>query len=116
MMKKVIVLFLLLVNIPAQAAFVSGNDILDWLDSSNRVNNGSRTPKDLQKDDLLSGYIRGIADMGKYDYFCPDAEVTAGQLINIVQKYINENPKESHKSGALLSTTALKNAFPCKVK
>jgi hypothetical protein len=45
--------------------------------------------------------------------FCQPASVENGQIIRIVLKYIDDNPKDSHLPTAALLIDAMTAAFPC---
>ena len=44
----------------------------------------------------------------------PQAEVQAGQITDVVKKYLREHPENRHFGGAVLVIMALREAFPCK--
>lgn len=67
------------------------------------------------------GYIEGISDeiqvMQRVGYmkrvYCPTADVNAGQLRDIVVKFLRDNPATRNQPAADLATTALIEAFAC---
>jgi len=79
-----------------------------------------------QNNDAISfvcpGYIMGVADEQKtltYDremkpYWCVPVNASAGQLVRIVTKHLQENPKDLHLSASGLVSLALIDAFPCE--
>ena len=96
------------------AQWKTGNQLLVDIDNDNGV--------------LVIGYIEGVLDnWGGYHgdvktfasisdetlaivVVLPD-EVSAGQLLNIVRKYLNENPHKTHESAAELVKAAIYTAF-----
>lgn len=46
-------------------------------------------------------------------HFCFPKQVTLGQIVQIVNKYLNENPEKLHFAAAPLIGAALVAAFPC---
>lgn len=45
---------------------------------------------------------------------CPSPEVTTIQLIRVIKKHIDEQPKRAHVPTRYLASEALIRAFPCK--
>lgn len=45
--------------------------------------------------------------------YCTPNGVTGRQMIDIVCKYLSENPQKRHETGASLTYSALSDAFPC---
>lgn len=56
------------------------------------------------------GYIRGVADHMP----CIPAEVTNGQSVDVVKKYLESNPETRHEYMGNLVIKALNKAYPCK--
>lgn len=52
----------------------------------------------------------------QYAYYCIPTEVVAGQLQQVLLKWLKENPKEQHSETVTLAAEAFKSAFPCKKK
>lgn len=64
------------------------------------------------------GYISGVVDSGKlglngFKYCVPEA-ATAGQLKDVVEKWLEENPATRHYAAPGLIAAALQASFPCK--
>ncbi|PYY69969.1 hypothetical protein CRX42_13770 [Pseudomonas jessenii] len=57
-------------------------------------------------------YLRG--DLAKDAKFCTPKDITNGQVVRIVVKYLKDNPKLLHKSRGALVWLALNDAYPCK--
>jgi hypothetical protein len=56
--------------------------------------------------------VEGIATMSKD--ICTDGDVTMGQQIRVVVKYLEDHPEELNKLSAVLIEKSLSKAFPCK--
>jgi hypothetical protein len=71
---------------------------------------------------LCSGYIQGVVSttyffdesLKKEDKFCIPDNVTNGQLVRIVVKYLKDNPKLLNEPRVSLVWIALMDAYPCK--
>ena len=68
------------------------------------------------------GYIGGVADVDGLEgatfperqRSCVPDNVSNGQLMDVVVKYLKEHPEERHMLAAILIVEALTKAFPCK--
>lgn len=106
MIKAVIPALLLVTTAigPASAdSFISGKD----MDRSCRRDNNS----------FAIGYAVGIADVllvTHAETICIPANSDSGQIVEVVCKYVVENPKERHRNARVLVVNALREAFPCK--
>jgi len=99
-MKKLLVA-LLFVPIMARAEFFSGNDLL-------RLLNGNTS------DQIQSlGYIQGVFDVYVRATICPPANITAGQLQDMIKNYLTNSPATRHKTAESLINEALKGVWPC---
>jgi hypothetical protein len=58
------------------------------------------------------GYIRGVSD----SMACIPSQVNNGQLVDIVKKYLEQNPESRHEYRGVLVIRALSKAYPCKKK
>jgi hypothetical protein len=76
---------------------------------------------------LCSGYIIGVTDAyavwndesaSRSQHpmlsFCLEGEVTAGQAIKVVERFLDNHPELLHKPAALLVVQAFHEAFPCQ--
>jgi hypothetical protein len=98
---------LLLASLNIHASFISGNEL----------------KKDLEDDSGYSkgygfGFVIGVTDaIGILNYVClPSGQsgVRAGQIREVVLKYLRANPEMLHKPGADLVYLALVDVWPCK--
>ena len=105
-------LAVMLLPAQSQATFYDGNALLQKCESDSVADYTA-----------CAGYIMGI-----YDYnesmvflelvtktFCVPDSATAGQLVKVVTKHLNENPEKLHSSMgvAIEVSIALYEAFPC---
>lgn len=97
-----------MVSIPmlSHAGFKTGNDIYkDLMDTDSVV-----------AQMYVLGFIAGVHDSFSGDSICTNTNVTAGQLRDIVKKYLQERPEMRDLGGAILVLIALAQAFPCAKK
>jgi hypothetical protein len=106
MIKKLVTitaLAMLLGSPTSYAAIYSGNLLV-----------GHCEPDDATfTDGLCYGYVYGVYDVIEGARACAPDVVTGKQLVNIVRKYLKENPENLHHNAASLVTFALAQAFPC---
>jgi hypothetical protein len=101
------ILFLVLMTpFFVKAEFYSGNEI------KSRCNE----PKGSYLEAICFGYVSGVIDTNSGVFVCPPSSVTLQQAVDIVKKYINENPAQLHKSADTIVTMAIAKDFPCKKK
>jgi len=104
-MKKLVFLALM-APFFVNAEFYSGNEIKSRCNES----------KGSFLEGLCYGYITGVIDSHSSVFVCPPATVTAQQAVDMVRKYITENPAQLHKSADTIVTMAIAKDFPCKKK
>ena len=105
-MKKIIISALLMLSCSANAAFFSGNDLLNRMTSNDT---GERM--------LAMGYVAGIFDALDGTAFCTGGRgITLGQLKDIVMKKLQNFPESRHLTADNFVYVALSEAFPCKKK
>lgn len=54
----------------------------------------------------------GVIEKGRG--FCRPEAVTHGQVLRVINKYLENNPAELHRRWDLLAYVALRTTFPCK--
>ena len=86
----------------AHAQFVSGNKLLERMEGSNPYERG-----------FSMGYIMGVADFGFGFNHCPPESVTAGQVRDLAQQYLQANPATRNQSADLLVMRSLRAVWPC---
>lgn len=94
---------LLLVPAVARAEFVTGNDLLSKMRSSEVY--------DMM---YALGYVLGVHDSFEGSTICTGSQVTAGQTRDVVKRFLENNPGQRDMSATVLSIVALMEAFPCK--
>ncbi|MGB7655220.1 MAG: Rap1a/Tai family immunity protein [Novosphingobium sp.] len=65
---------------------------------------------------LCYGYLAGIVDgdsLGEHPHVCRPNGVTNGQAMDVVLKFLEDNPADRHYSAGPLVLLALMKAFPC---
>jgi len=86
----------------ANAAFLDGNALLSKM-------NGD-TPHKMQ----AIGYIQGVHDAMESVNVCAPANVTSGQIFDMVKNYLENVPANRHLSAEVIVGHILINAWPCK--
>lgn len=102
---------LMLLALPVESsAFWTGNDIL------------ARCEGDVADQRDCLGYVTGASDMlaaaqtvgGARPVMCQPDNVSRKQVVDIVVRYLQNNPNVRHFLGGSLVRIALMDAFPCK--
>jgi hypothetical protein len=104
-MKHIITALALVASTTASAQFYNGNDLLHRMDSG-----------DSSQNMLAMGYVAGVVDMTRGEYHCAPANVTLGQVRDMVRNYIYNTPANRHMNGAVLVTLPLISVWPCPTK
>lgn len=105
-MKSAIAALALVAAASANAGFMTGNDLLKRItDAESPVHRS-----------IVLGYIMGVSDIGHGIEHCAPATVTAGQLRDLVHKWLRENPADRHHNGADIVTHILQEAYPCNTR
>ena len=99
-MKKLIA-SLLFVPCMASAEFMTGNNL------------HSKMNGDFGDKMLALGFIQGVFDVYVSVTFCSPDNITAGQVSDMVKKYLDNNPSTRHKTAESLINEALKQVWPC---
>jgi hypothetical protein len=91
---------------PAQADSYTGNDLTKWCDSEYQSYDG-----------LCRGFIAATTDAWLNSLLiankesCLNPAITYGQIIDVVKKYLHDNPATRHKSAYGLTIQALYKGF-----
>lgn len=88
-------------SLPARAEFYSGNQLLD------------RLTGDRQYKALAAGFIVGVHDTQSDILICSPANVTIGQMVDMVETSLRVNPATRHKMATVLVTSVLRASWPC---
>ncbi|NBU25851.1 MAG: hypothetical protein EBS39_09615 [Gammaproteobacteria bacterium] len=65
------------------------------------------------RDAVAFGYVIGVHDALSGTLVCSGANVTQGQVIEVVLKYMRNNPEVLDQSADRVVTAALKSVWPC---
>ena len=104
-MKKILAASLIFVSSMASAAYYSGNDLYNKLNS-----------KDTADRIMALGYIAGVHDVIEGTAVCTPQGVTLGQLGDIVLRKLLAVPEQRHHAADMIVFVALSESFPCKAK
>ena len=104
-MKKHILATLLAASTAAQASWYDGNDLHKFFNANDAVSRG-----------FILGFVTGIASAWDNDLFCLPANVTPGQLSDVVRSRLNRIPEQRHKGAEIIVAAALVVAYPCSDK
>lgn len=100
-MKKLL-LIMLFIPVIAHAEFVTGNDLLEDLQSTETI-----------KRVFVMGYIAGVADANHSVNYCPPQGISLGQLRDMTEQYLIANASIRNLSGDMLIGDMLKRRWPC---
>lgn len=89
----------------AQAEFLTGNDLLSRLQSSDVA---------IRMTGL--GYVMGVFDASQGAAHCApnDAGITAGQVRDITTLWLERNPAQRHETADRLVVNMLSQLWPCQ--
>jgi hypothetical protein len=116
-MKKTLFAVILMI-LSSRAVAFSGNQLMDYIRSSERVAQGRHDPKSNDAIDagFVNGFVAGVAFT--LDDFSPKVCLprtgNVGQYKAVVAQYLKENPAQLHRGAEQLVREALERAFPCK--
>ena len=89
----------------AHADFKDGNKLLADMNDSSYVSSG-----------IVLGYLMGIVDTLGGTTHCAPESVTAGQVRDMVKKYLDNNPSVRHFPASMIVGHVLKSTWPCQQK
>ena len=100
----------LTVSLPAEAAgeFKTGNEVKAGLEGW--VSDDST---ETVRDAVAFGYVIGVHDALSGTVVCSGDNVTQGQVVQVVLKYMRQNPEVLDRSADRVITAALKAVWPC---
>jgi hypothetical protein len=107
---------LILMTLSNWAVAISGNQLMEYMQSSERVGQGRAAEADWQKSSFFKGFVAGAAftldDISIK--VCLPRTGNIGQYAAVVAQYFKENPAQLHRNAEVLVREALERAFPCK--
>jgi hypothetical protein len=92
------------ISLNAQAEFYDGNALYEEM-------RGTAIEKAM-----ALGYIMGAADAFRGISFCPQDNVTSGQLNDMVRRYLIANPDKRHYSADSIVIHVISGNWPCPKK
>lgn len=85
------------------AEFLSGNDLLQRIESSDSVNRS-----------IALGYVMGVHDALRSVTHCSPTTTTSGQVHDMVHVFLITNPQHRHASGDSIISHVLTARWPCE--
>ena len=112
-MKMTIFVFILFACVTTNAAtvFYTGNDLAGLMREFDKGVQGESSAVDWVMARDFSAYIVGVYDATRNNYTV-NSNVTKGQIVLVVSKYIKDNPEKWNQPADVLIKEALKIAFP----
>ena len=89
-------------SLVTHAEFYTGNDLLSRMTSDEAPQRAAAI-----------GYIMGVTDAGMGVTHCTPADVTAGQIRDMMRNYLTNTPAERHLTADTLINRVLKATWPC---
>lgn len=102
-MTKLLASLLLVFSLNANAEFVSGKQLHDWLQSNDKTANA-----------LATGYILGTFDTGAGIIHCTTESINAGALVSQIKMLIERATNRETFSADVAINAWLSNTYPCK--
>ncbi|EGR3344756.1 hypothetical protein J8B38_16210 [Vibrio parahaemolyticus] len=96
----------------ASAYFLVGNDLIEPIREYRKAERGD-TDTDYSKAWYYRGYVLGVYDANDVRY-CTPKDLTITQLMAVIAKYIEDNPKYWSEPADELVFRAINADFPCK--
>lgn len=103
-MKKLMLLTMLITS-TAQAEFLTGNMLLQRMQSASNTENM-----------VALGYVMGVFDTKHSVNHCPSSNVSTGQARDVVKQFLESYPSVRDHTADMLVQVALAAAWPCKDK
>lgn len=98
-----------LLALPAQAQMFDGNKLLDIFKKAETAGNNVDWG-------FSRGYVAGVYDANSGVAFCTPSTVSLGQLSDMTQKYLENNPAVRHLPAEAIMIYFLGKAWPCAKK
>jgi hypothetical protein len=101
-MRKLLAVLLLTPTL-AMAEFYTGNTLLSKMRSTSLVDNS-----------LALGYVLGVFDSNHSITHCPPANVTAGQVQDMIKQFLEQAPSVRNSTADVIIQAVLMEAWPCQ--
>lgn len=101
-MRKWLVILLLATG-PAHAEFYTGNELYERI----------RSGESIKRLEVMM-YIAGVSDAHRGVVSCPTADVTLGQLFDMVHSYLIRTPERRHQPGDWIVAAVMRPVWPCR--
>lgn len=96
------------------AQFMDGHDLRELLAANSRMDQGQEFRGDYEDSIEGIGYVQGVFDAyAGAELLCAPRSTTTGQVMAIVDKYLNENPETWAMPATYLVLSALQEPFDC---
>lgn len=99
-MKKSLLAILLATAGVAHAEFIDGNKLLEMMRGNNTESG------------IAIGYVIGATDALTGSVTCPPDSVSAGQVRDIIRKFLEANPEHRNNSADVIIGAVLQRAWP----
>ena len=104
-MKSLFMAIAIVASFSANAEFLTGNMLLERLESQDPFTNG-----------MGLGYVAGVYDVTRGFAHCPPQTITLGQVADMTKMLLNSRPDLRHKTADIFVVLPLRNLFPCPKK
>jgi hypothetical protein len=94
----------------ATESVITGNFLIESCQIA--IDASAQNVYDGWRSGVCNGLVTGI--MYASPTVCHDPDVTLGQAMRVLEKYLQDHPEKLHLSGSALTDEALTQAFPCK--
>ncbi len=100
-------------------SFYSGFALLRDCGNYVKAREGQASDAEIDAATICAGYVMGVADAhdefltkSRSPIWCPPVDVTVGQMINPIHRYIIANPEQVHLSASNIIHLALQETYP----
>jgi hypothetical protein len=109
-MKTLLASLLLIFSFSSNAGIKTGNDLYKYYRKYKKESDN--IPKYVG---LYMGYVDGISQsLAAFEAACYPTGVTTRQILDVLGKYLEDNPLERNKSALILTSMVLIRSFPCE--
>lgn len=113
-MRKIALAFAMYL-ITFHASATTGNQLREWMLEEDNIFNKRPGPSEKIYDaGKYFGFVLGTAEAIQGADWCSRPGLANGQILNVVRKYLNDNPQQLDQNAVIVITKALHDALPCK--